>query len=180
MYNQIKNVVPNDLASMMQEELLKSTAFPWYLMHKTLPNEDDLNDHPYLSHILMHRTQDNQPGEKGSMLYDTLMPVFQSVTDQLNMNVKHVMRANINLTWHHPQMHGAPHRDHQCDHYNMIIYLNKFTQGATYIFDDNNQILDCAPSLYRGATVFGGGKHAQGFCAPNELRLIAVFTFQTH
>lgn len=180
MYSQVENVVSNELADMIQTELLQSTAFPWYLMHKTLPSENRANDHPYLSHVLMHRTQDGEPGEIGSMLYDTLLPVFQSTVEQLSLNVKHVMRANLNLTWHSPQTHGAPHRDHECDHYNMIIYLNKFSQGGTYLFDDEDHILDCVPSMYRGASVFGGGKHAQGFCAPDELRLIAVYTFQTH
>lgn len=180
MYDQVKNVVPKELARMIQEELLESTAFPWYLMHNTLPNDNVSNDHPYLSHVLMHRTHDNEPGEVGSMLYDTLLPVFQDTTQQLGMSVKHVLRANLNLTWYHPQTHGAPHRDHTCEHHNMIIYLNEFTQGGTYLFNDDDTILDCVPSVYRGASVFGGGKHAQGFCSPGELRLVAVFTFQTH
>jgi hypothetical protein len=180
LYQQVENVVSEEFKNLVKQELLDSTAFPWYLMNKTLPDQDDPNDHPYLSHVLMHRNGDNTEGTINSMLIQEFLPIFASVTEQLGMDVKHIMRANINLTWHNPWQHGAPHRDHECDHHNMIIYLNEFTQGGTYIFDDNNQILDCAPAIPYGATVFGGGKHAQGFCAPGELRLIAVFTFQTH
>ena len=180
MYRQLENIVSQDLAEMIQVDLLQSTAFPWFLMHKTLPDRNDPCDHSYMSHVLMHRTRDNEQGEIASLLYDTLLPTFNSVTDQLGMQVKTVMRANLNLTWYHPQQHGAPHRDHECDHHNMIIYLNQFADGPTYLFDDEDRITSVVPSLYRGASVFGGGKHAQGFSAPGDLRLIAVYTFQTH
>lgn len=145
-----------------------SDKFPWF---KGYDSPAESNRLPMFCHELRKRT-----GEINSSAYDICEKIFLKFCQQNNIPVKRTFRAAINLNIHHEGVHTFIHRDHEFEHKNFIMYLSQ-ASGDTYIFDDDeNVIARIKPELYKGL-VFGGLKHAAGFCKVEEYRYILVFTF---
>jgi len=86
---------------------------------------------------------------------------------------------SFNLTFSDPSRHGDPHRDHpEFPHKVMIIYLNDFDGGVTYLFDEAQmKVTETITPAKNRFVVFDGDLHAQGFCRPQQHRLVLVATF---
>ena len=83
----------------------------------------------------------------------------------------------LNCTTYDSSEYGDIHEDHCFPHNNFLFYLNDFTGGPTYIFDnEKNLIKTTCVGKYKGV-FFGGEKHAAGFCKPQEERIVFVVTF---
>jgi hypothetical protein len=153
-------------------EFVLSDRFPWFCDRLT-------NSAKYLffGHCLMHRKSEPVTGTVNSEYYDICYSIFKGFCDQNNITVNNVFRASVNHTGHSPDKMNEIHLDHEYSHNNFIMYLNDFTGGSTYLFDDDhNMIKEIAPSKNK-VVVFGGFPHAHGFCSPDERRVSLVFTF---
>jgi len=147
----------------------------WRHYKSTLIDKDDA---PMMAHRVVQRNDDLE-GVPVSPFWDFLEPIFHRVRKNMGLPFDHVLRSSINLTWNHPAMHSVPHKDHyKVDHYNMVMHLTPISQGGTFIFGEDEMILEESSPTVWSATSFGGLWHAQGFCAPGETRVVAVITWR--
>ncbi len=138
-----------------------------------------VNEHPMFALRLVQRLPDNAPGFVASPHWLLFEKVFHRVREKMGLPFTHVLRSSINCTWHHPAMHGVIHKDHyEKPHYNMILQLSHTSEGGTFIFDDEKNMLGESDVAIWSATAFEGLWHAQGYCAPGETRTICVITWE--
>jgi translation initiation factor RLI1 len=57
------------------------------------------------------------------------------------------------------------------------MYVNNFSNGNTYIFNEHDEIIKESIQDKDKFIVFSGEPHAQGFCAPGEMRIVLAYTF---
>lgn len=148
-----------------------SDKFPWYLSMAT-PN------FPTMSHNLLLRTDMPEEGTPHSEHYYPAREIFDRICRDNNIVVRTVYRMAFNLTFSDPSLHGDPHIDHAgWPHKNMLIYLNKFDAGDTWLFDDQRNVEARIKAEVDKFVVFDGGMHANGFCKPQQTRMVFVATF---
>ncbi len=127
---------------------------------------------------LVQRNNDLE-GIQCSPVWDFFEPIFHRVRKQMGLPFSHILRASINLTFHSPDLHGTVHKDHySVTHNNMIFLLSPISQGGTFIFDEDQNMLEESSATVWSATAFGGLWHAAGFCAPRETRAAMVVTWE--
>jgi len=130
-------------------------------------------------HSLMNRQFDAESnGTINSTRFHTFVKIFLRLCAEENISIAKIYRACINNTFYHPDKHGNIHKDHHYDHCNFLLYLNDFDGGDTYLFDEDHNIIHTIKSEKYKMAIFEGDFHAQGFCAPKQLRTVMVFTFK--
>lgn len=159
----------------VEEEFLTvvgSSNFPWYVGKAT-------QNFPALTHDLMKRSDEKTPGIPNSPFYPEAMSMFRRICRDNNIKIETVYRMAFNLTFADPSKHGDPHIDHpNFPHKHLLIYLNKFDNGKTFLLDQNGtDIVEEIEARKDKFVIFDGGWHAQGFCKPQQMRMVFVATF---
>jgi hypothetical protein len=151
---------------------VSSPQFPWYAGMAT-------KNFPCLTHNIMLRTDKQTEGEPWSPHYEEGKRLFLRLCESNGISVNTIYRIAFNLTFADPSKHGDPHNDHaEFSHKIMIVYLTKFDAGETYIFDEaGGNIIGTIKPEKDKFVVFDGGMHAQGFCRPQQFRMVLVATF---
>ena len=159
-----------------QQELIDSVFGSYFPVYLDMTTESKYKQfcHTFMARnvIMNHEGHILSPG------YEPFKELFMDICTKNNIKVNKILRAAVNNTWNYPDLHGGIHIDHpEQDHNNFIMYLNEFDNGHTYLFDgDHKQIYEIVPKKNKFA-IFEGTPHAQGFCAPGQLRTVLVFTF---
>jgi hypothetical protein len=136
----------------------------------------------YFAHILMDRSENPLVnGQISSPFFEPFNQIFQNFCKKHNIPVKTILRSSINNNYYYPDKFGDIHVDHNFPHYNFLLYMNDFTDGPTFLFneDGTNMIREIKAEKYK-AVIFPGVPHAAGFCAPGENRIVMITTFTTH
>lgn len=163
--------------------------FPWYYNDKNTVMAANVHEHvhvhenfentPFLSHTLVARYDENnlylqKPGVVNSDYWN----LFKPIVERIAKPKKHIYRSSLNFTWgNNRKQYTIPHVDHYFDHKNLIIYLNSFTNGYTYILNDDLRVIGMAIPEPRKAIIFDGLLHCVGFCNSDEIRLVLVTTY---
>jgi hypothetical protein len=148
------------------------SEFPWYHGMAT-------HNFPCLTHNLIMRTDKKEPGVLHSSYAPKAVEMFMRLCRKNNIVVRTIYRMAFNLTYADPSLHGDPHNDHpDFPHKSLLIYLNKFDKGETFLFDEKGEKITYTiqPAMDKFA-VFEGCFHAQGFCRPQQCRQVFVATF---
>jgi hypothetical protein len=152
-------------------QFVSSDQFPWYLTRAT-PNFS------CMVHTLLNRTDKREEGAPWSPHYPAARMVFDRICKDNGIVVKDVYRMAFNLTFPDPSKHGDPHNDHdEWPHKIMIIYLSKFDEGGTWLFDNDRNVETIVKAELDKFVIFDGGIHANGFCKPQQTRTVFVATF---
>ena len=171
-----RNALDTQELESVNKKILTNT-FPWYYQERAIPLDKKYSSvqYPFMCHNLMARAESKlrEPGRIYSNYFDFFHNIFKkNCSDHVFL-----LRMSLNLTFFHTEQYGDIHVDHDFEHNNMIIYLNSFTNGKTYLFDDNYQLTDeIVPEKNLGC-IFPGSFHAQGFCGPGESRLVLIATY---
>lgn len=145
--------------------------FPWYLTMGT-------QNFPALSHTFYKRTDTPETGDIWSQHTPAAELIFQRICKDNNIALRKIYRMAVNLTFADPSLHGDPHNDHESfPHKVMLIYLNKFDAGETWLFDSQGNVEARVQPAMDKFVVFEGGIHANGFCKPQQKRIVFVATF---
>jgi hypothetical protein len=152
---------------------IQSSSFPWYYQKTTSLK------HMGFLHTLLRRNEFEAPeaGDVNSSFYEQLEDIFKRICLENSIPVTTIFRAAINNNTYYPNKFGDIHVDHEFSHNNFLLFLNDFSDGSTYLFDLDNTITDEIKATKYKAVFFSGKKHACGFCAPSENRIVLVFTF---
>lgn len=149
---------------------VKSNDFPWYHIKST-------DNFTAMSHLVMMRPDEPVRGAQNSPHLPAAEDLFLRICGDNYIDVKCVHRIAFNLTFADPSPHGDIHLDHMFPHKNFILYLNKFDGGDTYLFNEDAEIIETIKQEENKFVVFGGDLHAQGFCNPQQHRILMVVTF---
>lgn len=154
-------------------DFVLSDAFPWFYQNATT------DSYKVYCHLLMRRDPNNEDktGSVESLVYANAIDLFNSFCLKNDVKYNKILRAAFNTSHYDPDEHVDIHVDHSFHHYNFIMYLNEFTDGYTYIHDDDNNIVKKIVPSVNKAVVFSGDKHSHSFCSPKERRVILVITF---
>ena len=167
------NIKPNKKIQEFIDYVL-SVNFPLFFQKTTL-------DSKFLqyAHTFMFRNNEDLPieGRVNSKLWPIVKEIFDEFCLENGVEYKTILRAAINSTGYFPEKHSEIHIDHKFEHNNFLLYLNKFSNGHTLIFDENNNIVhDIVPEVLKGV-IFSGQPHAQQSCNNHERRVVLVITF---
>lgn len=146
-------------------------SFPWYLTMST-------KNFPGLSHTFYKRTDKPEMGDVWSQHTPAAEIIFRRICTDNNIQLRTIYRMAANLTFADPSLHGDPHDDHETfPHKVMIIYLNEFDAGETWLFDKQGNVEARVKPEVDKFVVFESGMHANGFCKPQQKRIVFVVTF---
>lgn len=152
-------------------QFVSSDQFPWFLSRAT-------QNFSSMIHTLLNRTNTKEEGKVWSPHYEAARVIFNRICRDNNIVVREVYRMGLNLTFPDPSLHGDPHNDHEeWPHKIMIIYLNKFDDGGTWLFNEDGSVETKIEAEMDKFVVFEGKLHANGFCKPQQTRTVLVATF---
>jgi hypothetical protein len=148
--------------------------FPWF--YNPITTSKKYFD---IGHCLVKRpdVDDGREGDIVSPIFQIFHNIFNKFCKSHNIKFNKIHRAHINCSFYMPEEHGDIHIDHKFPHYNFLLYLNDFSKGSTYIFNEDNTVYKAVSASKYKAVVFDGQKHSQGFCSPGERRIVCVITF---
>ena len=161
-------------------DLVLGFSFPWYLMNQI----GEKTKYKFFGHVLMARAKNSsginipERGIPNSNFCERFEKIFINFCNENNIKVNNILRMGLNNTWHFEGMHSEIHTDQDFPHYNFLWYLNDFTEGSTYIYEEDYKTLKKEIKAEKNkVVVFGGEPHASGFCGPYENRVVFVATF---
>ena len=160
-------------------DLVLGTTFPWFYINQL----HDRTNYKYFGHILLARSPElknniQKEGIVNSNYYERFETIFMDFCNENNIKVNNILRMALNNTWHCEGIHSEIHTDHNFPHFNFLWYINDFTKGSTYVYEEDYKTLKKEIKAEKDkAVVFGGEPHASGFCGPNEHRIVLVTTF---
>lgn len=151
---------------------VSSPEFPWFAGMAT-------QNFPCLTHNMLLRTNEPTEGQAWSPYAEDAKKMFLRLCEENGVTVRTIYRLAFNLTFADPSKHGDPHDDHrEFPHKVMLVYLTKFDGGETFLFDETGtDIVEKITPAKDKFVVFEGGMHAQGFCRPQQFRMVMVATF---
>ena len=158
-----------------EKELIKfvlSFDMPWYFSNQDV--------YPFFRHTLMNRNKEDLPikGDINSDLYSHFESIFLRVCKENNIEINNILRMALNNTYFFKDKHNDIHKDHAFPHHNFLWYINDFTNGSTYLFENDKKTMKKEiKSEKNKITIFDGGYHAQGFCNDYENRIVLIATF---
>ena len=119
-----------------------SPNFPWFVVYQNSKKLGEAQEF-YLSHGLRSRYEEEEPvaGVINSSICEEFEDIFLQICADNGVEVNTIFRSNLNLTTHIPKKYGWVHTDHEFEHRNFILYLNDFTNGPTYVFDDDGDLI---------------------------------------
>jgi len=154
-------------------DFVEGSYFPWYY-------QPTVTKHSFHGHSLMIRNGDLSPdtGIITSQYYEPAISIFKDFCLGTNTKYKTIFRAAINSTSYHESEIAEIHVDHKFEHKNFIFYINDVSKGSTFIYNQDETTLEdvIVPEKNKGV-IWDGRPHAQGWCAPDERRLVLIVTF---
>jgi len=135
------DVLENPLTEeyMQLKQHILSADFPLHWVHATCNGDTDNEDVPYLSHAILRRSDAEKDGSGtgspivGSPVFDRTRVVFDQILDHNDVGRRCFYRMNVNMTMPSPQRMSTSHTDHSYPHTNVLIYLNGFDGGHTWV-----------------------------------------------
>jgi hypothetical protein len=168
---------PTDKQKELIEWILTERSFPLFFLF------NEPNQAPAFMHFLRKRNKDklDVEGDVNSEFCEEFEQIFKDWAEQNSVEWNKILRTSINFTTHQPPGSYAIHQDHHFPHKNWLVYLNEFTGGDTTFYKklgDMNykEIYYTNPKKY-GVVMSDGEPHDAGFCAPHEIRVVMVVTF---
>ena len=162
-------------ASKEQEEFIEhllSGDFPLYYQNAA-------GGYKVFSHSFLNRNKnyDDSVGSINSNYWESIYNLFKEICAKHGIEHNIIYRSSLNVTTFNKDKVGKLHSDHKFPHKNFLMYLNDFSDGSTYVQDEDTKELKEIKSEKFKVVVFDGQLHAQGFCGNGERRVVLVVTF---
>ena len=151
-------------------EHLLSNSFPLYYF-------STVNEYKGFCHSFLKKSEHDSLGIVNSYYWEHIYTLFQEICAKHDIEHKVIYRSSLNVTTFDKNKIGDFHVDHPFPHKNFIIYLNDFSNGSTYIQNEETKELKEIKAEKFKVVIFDGFMHAQGFCNVGERRVVLVVTF---
>jgi len=166
------NILKNPCTQVYQrfKSDIRSPNFSWNYF------EGDEATPPYYSHTILAR-----PGFDGMFMSTQQSEylvhsneVLKEIFDHNEIDVKAVLRINVNCTHYTGGTSSPIHRDHDFPHHNLLIYLSSFQQGCTSVYSGDVRGVH-SPS--EDDIIEFRGLHNMEPPAPGDRRIVLVATY---
>jgi hypothetical protein len=170
------------------EELFLSNYFPYYYFENTVKKEflknDNkiskfkINDYLQFSHIFFNYNNKKQTSEINSDYFQIIYDILNKVKEKLNfINDIKIIRAKINLQTqfknNKKDVINTPHFDFKNIPHIVIIYYVNNSDGKTYLFKKNGNVLVGVSPKKGDVLIFDGNiLHAGSNPLKSEKRLL--------
>lgn len=175
------------------QNVISGSSFPWFYQGsqtfndvketKNLPAGMTYFNGPYLSHILLRRTEVEETShltrsaKDFSEHYEFFIEIFHRWMTEQGLKYTKIFRANLNLNWYNGDMHTEPHLDHSWEHNNFIMYLDTCDNAETLVWDDDFSEMCAIPCVGYTAVSFKSRWHAHKYPPVGQRRLVLVVTY---
>ena len=172
------------------QELKKAVCgqeMPWFYndssnsTHEDTDNKRDESkiDIPFYGHAVMVRPDRlaNRPYTTvTSELFDPVCKVLYQIFDYNDITFSVIYRINFNSTFKSKHKQSQWHTDLEYPHRNLIVYMNNFGEGMTYVKDDNEEV-KYSPKEDDIIMFDGDFKHSHIIPKEFERRIVLVVNF---
>ena len=163
------------------KEYVHGSGIPWFYQPTTGSVHDDEGkkmDIPLWGHHVMVRP--NLLGKPYSTItsdsFESCCTVLGQIFAHNGIQVSVIYRINFNLTYNNRNKLTPWHQDLEFPHSNMLIYLNKFGNGCTYVRDGDTE--ERHTPKEDGIILFGGEfDHRHSAPKRYERRIVMVVNF---
>ena len=157
------------------DKFILGPNFPFYWSDWAVkPNDGIFN----FTHKILERPEKRKEGEYfNSNQGIEFVNIFETFCKKNNIKYKEILRICVNLNLNIGIEKAEVHKDHLYDYKHLIVYLNEFEEGETYLFDDDKKTITktIKPKKYKGVA-FDSCWHSAS--PPKKgRRVIIVYTF---
>lgn len=153
-------------------EMLLGNNFPYYINHNTVKKDGIV----FLSHIILHRPEfRNHVDEVNSDFYESVLDILNAFTKKNKLKINKYIRICLNLTFNEGHQQTTIHQDHDFDHKQILICLNKCDLKSDTIVVINKKKIKLKHKQYRGFC-FDNKPH-YNIIPTKGIRLMLVATF---
>ena len=112
-----------------------------------------------------------------SDVFESVYKVLEQLFQYNDISVSVIYRINFNSTFYHSKIKKTPwHRDLNFPHKNLIVYMNKFSKGWTYVKDGSEEIKSIPKE--DNVIIFDGSlEHCHAVPKEFERRIILVVNY---
>jgi len=175
-------ILDNFISKGYQQEILESfERTSWYFTESVTFSEGDQNSGFYQ----MIYGLSGDPEEDSVIdreLYNLLLPMLEQAFKKFEINPEQLYRIKAGLFVKHQAssfelLHHEPHVDDYSPHFTMLYYVMD-SDGPTYIFDDNKNIIDkIEPKIGRAVLMSGDTYHASSPPRKSSKRIVLNVNF---
>tara|TARA_Y100000592_G_C5412240_1_gene288695 strand:- start:413 stop:1018 length:606 start_codon:yes stop_codon:yes gene_type:complete len=176
----------------INDNVTRNQNFPWY--HYPISVIGFSKNWPSFTHTLIGRYDyDNlSEGEPNSEYEPFFTDLIKEICVENDIRLKRILRGGLNYTSYFKAKHSHTHYDHNWEHYNIIIYLNNFSKGSTYLFKETYEdevspyeakkiIKEMKADVGKYVIFPGKNYHAAGSVGDDgEYRMICIYTIEIH
>jgi hypothetical protein len=162
----------SDKQKIFIEEILLGNNFP-YFVNKNSVSKDGI---VFLSHILLRRPESrSNENEVNSVYYESIVEIINSFLNKNKLRADKFLRICLNLTFNNGYKQTEVHKDHDCDHRQILICLNDVDSKSDTIILDGKKKIKLSHKKYRGYC-FDNKPH-YNIIPLKGIRLMLVATF---
>ena len=174
MFKEYKNIINKKEKDFLKSTIIDSNTFPFYLRTTEIVNAPN-NYFPFLSHVVLHKPEDQKTNRINSSLYNYCTELFQRISKRYKFKYKEIYRIALNLTFKNGKKESLIHRDHPYPHKQLLIYLHTDDlKSCTCIFN-KDKIKKIIPTPNKGV-MWDNLKHYH-ITPKKGYRLVLVYTF---
>ena len=176
----------------INENVIRNKNFSWYLEPVTVLGFS--KNWPAFSHTLITRYDYDKlsTGASNSDFEPFFTDLIKEICKENKLNLKRILRGAINYTSYFEEKHSHTHYDHNWPHLNIIIYLNSFSKGSTYLFKETYSDViqphtakkiqkEMKADVGKYVIFPGENYHAAGSVGKDdEYRIICIYNIETH
>ena len=173
---------PNTQEYVELKEYVLGGGFPWYFQNSTqsdFTEEGKNRDIPLWGHMIMmrpNRLTDRPYSTITSDSFESTYAVISQIFAHNEIQVSVIYRINFNLTYDNQNKLTPWHKDLEFPHSNMIVYLNEFGDGWTYVRDGD--VEEKHTPKEDGIIIFDGDlEHCHAVPKPYERRIVMVVNY---
>jgi hypothetical protein len=176
----LDNPLTEEYLSLKQYSLGKEIS--WFYHETTgsvFTQEEKERDIPLWGHHVMvrpNRLVDRPYTTITSNLFESAYKVISQIFSSNDIEAHVIYRLNINMTCGGDNKTTPWHKDLEFPHTNMIVYLNKFSDGWTYVRDGD--VEEKHTPKEDGIIIFDGElEHCHAVTKPHERRIVMVVNY---
>ena len=175
-------IIDEFISTGYQHELLESfERTSWYFTESVTFTNGDKNSGFYRMIYGLSADPEEDP-VMDNELYDLLLPMIEKAFRKFEVNPEQLYRIKAGLFVKHQAnsfdvLHHEPHVDDYSPHFTMLYYFMD-SDGPTYIFDENKNIIDkIDPKMGRAVLMSGDTYHASSPPRQSSKRIVLNVNF---
>jgi hypothetical protein len=176
MFKKIKNILDDNVFNNVKQEVC-SNEFPWFYTSNSASQKEDTNKNKNFS---FYHTTLNE-GNPNSFFNEKTKEIAEIMKKKFKLDNYTITRLRWGMTTNsNKKIINEPHIDMKSKHMVILYYLNK-SDGNTYFYDNDTQIINSNEPEENSAILFDGSlKHSSSKPYMYDRRIVLNINLQNH